>query len=248
MQSTHGPLCEVRARTASGVPIRLATVGGDPRAVEDARLRAAELAASWDPSRRGSDLHRLVSRPGVAVGVSPETVLLVALATRTAPGDRAAARDHSTPRDDLVTDSRRGLVGLYPWHVPAVLGLRGAVLADLLIADLAASGPAGALADVGGDVRVDGVSPEPGGWPLDVTGPSGGRVRLSHGAVAHAEEDAWGVFVVGEYAWAAKRVAGAVLAGKPRDAVRRLRAAGCAGLLVARGTAVAVGRWPALPA
>ena len=235
METTHGPLCEVRT-TVSGVPLRLATLGGDPRAVEDARRRAAELSASWDPSWRGSDLRRLASRPGVVVGVAPETVLLVALATS---GDT---------RGEVVTDSRRCLAGVQPRHLPAVLAIRGAVLADLLIADLTASGPAGALADVGGDVRVAGACPEPGGWSLDVAGPSGERVRLAHGAVAHAEADAWGVFVVGEYAWEAKRLAGAVLAGKPRDAVRRLRAAGCAGLLVARGTAVAVGRRPALTA
>jgi hypothetical protein len=242
MQSTHGPLCEVRTRTASGVPLRLATVGGDPRAVEDARLRAAELAANWDPSRRGSDLHRLVSHPGVAVEVTPETVLLVALATR---GDAAGC---GGSRDDVIADARRGLAGMQPRHLAAVLGLRGAVLADVLIEDLTRAGAVGAYADVGGDVRVDGVSPEPGGWWLDVTTPSGDRVRLAHGAVAHAEAGAWGVFVLGESASAAKRIAGTVLAGKPRDAVRRLRAAGCAGMLVARGTAVAVGRWPALPA
>ncbi|HEY0358188.1 MAG TPA: hypothetical protein VGD11_06375 [Mycobacteriales bacterium] len=235
MLSTPGPLCEVRT-TVSGVPLGLATLGGKPRAVEDARRRAADLIANWDPDRSGSDLRRLVSRPGVAVGVAPETVLLVALATS---GD--AARE-------VFTDSRRGLVGVQPRHLPAVLGLRGAVLADLLITDLTAAGTAGALADVGGDVRVAGASPEPGGWPVDVAAPSDGRVRLTHGAVAHAEAGEWGVFVVGEYAWEAKRLAGSVLAGRPWDAVRRLRAARCSGLLVARGVAVAVGRWPALPA
>src|SRR5205823_2455873 len=68
-------------------------------------------------------------------------------------------------------------------------GIGKGYAADLLVAELLSNGAAGACANVGGDLRVEGESPDGGGWtigiehPFHQTGRRAPTVSLESGAV-----------------------------------------------------------------
>lgn len=72
-----------------------------------------------------------------------------------------------------------------PAHVRLDLGGVGKGLAaDLVAESLLAAGAAGALVNLGGDLRVAGASPHPFGWTVDLEPVPGGRVALTEGGLA----------------------------------------------------------------
>ncbi|MBK5287786.1 MAG: FAD:protein FMN transferase [Acidimicrobiia bacterium] len=72
-----------------------------------------------------------------------------------------------------------------PAHVRLDLGGIGKGLAaDLVAESLIGAGAAGALVNVGGDLRVAGASPHPFGWTVDLDHAPGGRVALTEGGLA----------------------------------------------------------------
>ncbi len=98
-------------------------------------------------------------------------------------------------RPDLVgVDHDNHLVELPRRHRPRCRRHRQGLAADLVAEGLLARGAAGALVNIGGDVRVAGIAPRTTGWTVDVADPSGSRpvvdtVRLTAGSVASSGTD-----------------------------------------------------------
>jgi thiamine biosynthesis lipoprotein len=67
-------------------------------------------------------------------------------------------------------------------------GIAKGLAADLIVADLLDGGAIGACVNIGGDLRVSGVSPQHGGWLVGVDHPHGhflaDCIRMREGAVA----------------------------------------------------------------
>lgn len=249
-----------------------------------------ELERRWSRFRPDSEISRLNAARGRPVAVSPATATLVALAVHgwratggrydptvldvmiAAGYDRSFARlDSDSPAtaappgpslgcDGVTVDHNRGVVQL-PTSVHLDPGGIGKGLAaDLVAAMLLVDGAAGALVNVGGDIRVTGEAP-PAGWRVDVDLPGVGDTRLvlddAGVATSGTHRRRWrhggterhhlvdpttgssavipfvGATVVAGSAWWAEILTKAVLlAGSVDDAARTVAGAGAAGLLV----------------
>lgn len=190
----------------------------DPSPLEEARGLIASLEARWSRFRADSELGRLNAAAGNPVRLPADTFALVEAAVEAwrltggrfdptvLPALASAGYDRSF---ELVTRDSPGFAGPSP-GVPGCDGIvlqpdLGLVLlpagvgfdlggiakghaADLAVAALLAAGAAGALANLGGDVRIAGVGPD-GGWTVgtdDPHTPGGdlGVLALAEGAVA----------------------------------------------------------------
>jgi thiamine biosynthesis lipoprotein len=81
--------------------------------------------------------------------------------------------------DEIVLDPTAGIVRLPPGTTLDAGGLGKGLAADIVTAELLAAGAAGALVEVGGDVRVAGAAPDSNGWAISVTpAMSGERARV----------------------------------------------------------------------
>jgi FAD:protein FMN transferase len=249
-----------------------------------------ELERRWSRFRPDSEISRLNAAGGRPVAVSPATTTLVSLAVEgwQATGGRydptvldamiAAGYDRSfsdlhsdsptsaTPAgptpgcDGMTVDHDRGIVQLPPAVHLDPGGIGKGLAADLVAAMLRADGAAGALVNVGGDIRVIGEAP-PAGWGVDVDLPGIGDTRLALRdagvATSGTHRRRWrrdgterhhlvdpvtgssavipfvGATVVAGSAWWAEILTKAVLlAGSVDDAARTVAGAGAAGLLV----------------
>jgi FAD:protein FMN transferase len=219
-------------------------VGGDAALVEDARSRLESLAAMWDPFDPTSDIARLSAADGVPVDVAPETQLLVGLAVQAW---------QPVGSDGVEVDVTAGTV-----TIPSGVQLDVSVMAQGLAADLTAqaaieAGVEGVCVNVGGDLRLMGLSPRSDGWAVDVATPDGsgtlGAIRLFEGAVATATSSTRSsglvaATVVVEEGWRAEVLAATVLQAGVDATMHLLDDHDAAGLVVRDdGTLLANARW-----
>lgn len=274
-----------------GAEARVLVVGepGPLDLADRAAERVADLEARWSRFLPDSEVSRLNASPGVPVVVSPDTFALVeravdawgvtaglfdptVLAALEAAGyDRSF--DRYAPREPRPsTGPAPGCAGL---HLDPIVGSvalpRGVRLdpggigkglaADLVATELVSAGAAGALVDLGGDVRVTGRAPDPAGWVVAVEDPFAperdlARAALADGAVATSSRllrvwaggrahhlvdprtglpstsDLVAVSVVAGEAWWAEVLAKAALLAGSAGAAGVIDAGGATGLLV----------------
>jgi thiamine biosynthesis lipoprotein len=284
------PYYETRLSTM-GTRAHIAAVHGDAGLVEDAAARLAELHQKWTRFEASSEVSRINANAGQPVPVSAETVLLVGLAVeawrQTAgrydpsvlPAVLAAGydRDFAELSDDttgsgqaapgvgcdgVIVDAASSTVMVPAGYALDVSGIAKGLAADLVVADLLDEGAIGACVNIGGDLRVEGASPKPGGWIVGVEHPGAhvllDCIRVRSGAVATTSrvKRSWGpagarkhhiidpatglpadtgiqaVTVVADESWRAEAFAKAAFLAGAQDGVALLEAYGASGLLV----------------
>lgn len=175
-------------------------VGAEPPLADRAVDRLAELEQRWSRFLEHSDITILNRAQGRAVSVDPSTILaveaiveawhrtggrfdptvlpaLVAHGYRHSVGVGGALAPAVPGRvigapDGIVIDRRAGTITLPPEVAIDLGGIGKGMAADLVVAELLAAGAAGALVNVGGDLRVAG-EPPPGAdaWYVAVADP-----------------------------------------------------------------------------
>jgi thiamine biosynthesis lipoprotein len=208
------PGVATRRFPAMGGEVHSVVVGGDAGTADYVETRVAELEARWSRFRPDSELSRLNAAAGRTVVVSRDTFLAVerAVAAWHATGGRfdptvlpalvALGYDDDLPavraRGDRAPGPRRpapgcagitldAIVGAVTLPVGTALDLGGigkGLAADLVVEELVAAGAAGACVNVGGDLRVQGRSPDGGGWTVAVDGAPGTVLGLAAGGIA----------------------------------------------------------------
>jgi thiamine biosynthesis lipoprotein len=184
---------------AMGTDVHVVVVGGPLGLAQQARTRLAELEARWSRFLPTSDIARCNARPGAPVAVHDETVALVQHAIdawRRTDGRFdptvhdalvAAGYDRTftelSPRTDehapvaapgctgVVVDVALGTVTLPAGMRLDAGGIAKGLAADLLVDELCTHGAAGALVDIGGDLRVRGSAPDSHAWTVAVEHP-----------------------------------------------------------------------------
>jgi FAD:protein FMN transferase len=185
---------------AMGCEAQLVVVGGGVELLETARRRIDHLERKWSRFLRTSDITRINLAGGMPIEVDSSTIALlqamrlgtVATAgsfdpTLLAPlvglGYQASWDDPTrvtslsgrpsmhTPMSSIEIDVDARVV-----HAPAGTSLDAGGIGKGLAADLVATalldaGAAGALVNLGGDVRVVGSAPQEGGWLVGVVDP-----------------------------------------------------------------------------
>lgn len=178
--------------------------------------RIHELEQRWSRFLPGSEISRLNSAAGTTITVSEDTRrLVVALVEAWHVTDGAfdptllvplvdlgyaASRDDASRRtspaatslcrgrpDRVLVNARRSTVELPLGTALDPGGLGKGLAADLVVGELIESGAAGALVEIGGDVRVAGEAPDHDAWAIAVEVAPGGPselVRLRDGGVA----------------------------------------------------------------
>ena len=196
--------------------VRIVVVDGSSAATGMALRRLADLEQRWSRFLPDSELSRLNRADGAPVAVSSDTVrlvralvqawhatdgafdptLLVPLVglgysvSRDDAGRRTSVAAGSAPRGrpaEILIDDVRSTVQLPSGTVLDAGGLGKGLAADIVVEELLAEGTAGALVEVGGDLRVAGISPGGDGWLVAIEPVPGGpteMVRLASGGVA----------------------------------------------------------------
>lgn len=192
-------------------------VGGSADLLNRARAQLAHLERCWTRFSPHSDISRINRAQGEPVEVDSSTIRLVTAMVSgwvvthgafdpsqlaplvglgyatswqdpTALTSLAASTSLRTPLDRIRVDHDRSVV-----VAPAGTGLDAGgigkgLAADMVVESLLAGGADGALVSVGGDVRVAGSAPHPGGWTVTVRGTGDARndvwVHLHDGGVA----------------------------------------------------------------
>jgi thiamine biosynthesis lipoprotein len=201
-----------------GTDTHLVVTARSPRtasaALDRGRERIDELEALWSRFRPASEISVLNALAGMPVRVSPETIALVQRAldgVRLTDGlfdptvlgavvragyDRTYTEldPASTPHDErglgapLIEVDPIALLVRLPEGVgfdPG--GIGKGLAADIVVRELAEHVD-GVCVNIGGDLRVLGEAPDPGGWTVEIEDPFGGSSRgvvsLEAGAVA----------------------------------------------------------------
>jgi FAD:protein FMN transferase len=198
-----------RRAMGSDAHLVVVTEGDGDALVARAWARIDELESRWSRFRADSEVSTLNRCAGQTVTVSDDTIALVhhALAAWRLTGGRfdptvaAALIAHGYDRD-LAEVVARG--GTAPEHAAPAPGPTGIALdreahtvmlpagvtfdpggigkglgADLVAAELLAAGAAGALVNLGGDVRAVGTAPADTGWVISVPDPLRSRRELA---------------------------------------------------------------------
>ena len=193
-------VAETRFR-AMGTEAHVIVVGAEAGLLDLAERHVAWLEDRWSRFRPASDVSLMNAMAGMPVRVEPETVLLVQRAldgcsvtdgrydptvlgavVRAGYGrsyeqladaagepstdarlERGAARIVVDPAGGTITMPEG--VGFDPG------GIGKGLAADLVVVGLLAAGAAGACVNLGGDVRVDGASPDDAGWLVGLEHP-----------------------------------------------------------------------------
>jgi thiamine biosynthesis lipoprotein len=202
---------------AMGSDVEVVVVGGSAHHLGLARELIDGIEQRWSRFLPSSDISRINAANGADVVVDRSTVALVAamvqgwvasggafdpsllgplvelgyaasqydpsLVTELAPG--AAPRTQMT---DVLLDPATCVVRAPAGTTLDAGGVGKGLAADLVVNALIDAGAAGALVGVGGDVRVSGIPPQPGGWRIGlvdvVTGREQAQVTLAEGGVA----------------------------------------------------------------
>lgn len=202
-----------------GTVAHVVVVGGDEaRLIDRARRRLDDLERRWSRFLPGSEVSRLNRRPGRPVVVSPDTFTLVARSVdawhatggRFDPTILPAMLAAGYDRDYASVAAVAGPLGV-PQPAPGCGGIRldaavqavwlpagvfvdpggigKGLAADLVSREIVEAGAAGALVNVGGDLRVRGTPPAGDEWTVTVEDPADrdrelARFGLASGAVA----------------------------------------------------------------
>jgi thiamine biosynthesis lipoprotein len=203
---------------AMGCGVEVLVHGGGAELLDVARRRIEHYERCWTRFDASSDLCRINAAGGRDVVVDPGTITLVqAMVRGWAATDGAfdptllaplVALGYATSWDDaskasplatdtaartlptaVLVDEQASVV-----RAPAGIGLDAGgigkgLAADLVVAELLAAGAVGALVSIGGDVCVQGLAPQAGGWSIGVADPHDDRIeqcrlRLAAGGVA----------------------------------------------------------------
>jgi thiamine biosynthesis lipoprotein ApbE len=221
-----GPMRE-RTVTVLGRHAYLGVIAADPSVLDLAVDRLADLDRRWQPNGQGSELAALRGQPGVAVRVSPDTVLLAEVDARRPNTPRRLFVDAAHQVVGLLADPAHQVVGLLADPLPGLGALAAALATDLAFADLIAGGAAGACVRLGGNLHAGGASPGSDGWPVDLETPVRTPMRMRRGAMSVVHGPGTRVAAVADQAWRAHLLA---------DAARSLPAARTAKILVEPGT------------
>ncbi len=180
-------------------------VVGPARLTGRGRRRIEALEQRWSRFRPTSELNRLNARAGEVTRVSEETRLLVQRSLEgwwlsggafdpTLLGDVVRAGYDRTyeeigPRErQPISHFRSGCDGIvlegHDVHLPPDVGIDSGgigkgLAADLVAAELMDAGADGVCCNIGGDLRVVGVGPDPGGWTIAVEHAWNGAVPLA---------------------------------------------------------------------
>jgi thiamine biosynthesis lipoprotein len=198
-----------------GSEAHVIVVGGPPALAAQAERRLRQLEQRWTRFAPDSELSALNRADGDPCVVSHDTLVLVDALCQA--WERTSGRFDPTVHDALVAlgyqHSWPGVTGVGATGPVAVPGCRGVrvhrdravvqlpagvrldpgglgkgLAADLVVNELRAAGAAGALVNVGGDLRVDGRPPVGENWRIAIEHPDGpdavGDVTLSGGGVA----------------------------------------------------------------
>jgi len=186
---------------AMGTVCRVILVGGDEEGSDHARRRVEQLEARWSRFRADSEISRLNRRAGRPTALSGDSFLLVGLAVaawhrtggRYDPTVLGAVEAAGYDRSFEQMTARAGWPGRPAGPTPGCAGvtldhqLRTVTLptsvrldpggigkglaADLVVRELVDRGARGACVELGGDLRVHGVAPGGGPWPVGVGDP-----------------------------------------------------------------------------
>lgn len=219
-------------------------VGGDAALLEDARSRIESLAALWDRANPTSDVSRLNESDGTPVQVAAETQLLIGLAVQAC---------QAVGCDGVEVDVTAGTVAMPQTVQLDINGIAKGLAADLTAQAAIEAGVDGVCVNVGGDLRLMGLSPRSDGWTIDVATPDGlgtlGSIRLFEGAVATASwrtslSDLMAATVVVQEGWRAEALAATVVLSGVEATMRLLDEHDAAGLVVCHdGTLLANAKW-----
>lgn len=273
---------------AMGTDAHLIAVARSARAassaLDRARERIEDLEALWSRFRPASEISVLNALAGMPVRVSPETIALVQRALdgvrlsrgRFDPTVLGAVvragydRTYAEIRPGVMPADDRGigapLIEVDPVgqlvRLPAGVGfdpggIGKGLAADIVVRELTERVD-GICVNLGGDLRVHGVSPETGGWAIEIEDPFGGASRgvvsIVDGAVAtsartkrvlgdghHLIDPATGrpaavgvasATVIAGQAWIAEVLSKAAFLSGPDDAGPLLERAGVDGMVV----------------
>ena len=185
---------------AMGSDAHVVVVGGPVGLARDGQQHIERLEARWSRFRPSSDVARLNARAGEAVYVHPDTVTLVMTAVdawrRTAGRydptvhDSLVAAGYDRTFDDVLLDAPTVAAALPAPGCGGILidaddgvvrlphdvhcdfgGIGKGLAADLVVEELLARGAAGALVNIGGDVRASGRAPDQDPWTIEVEDP-----------------------------------------------------------------------------
>lgn len=275
-----------------GTDVHVIVLGGTRALVESISDRVEQLEARWSRFRPTSELCRLNDAAGRPVVVSAETFAVIDKAVKAwrATGERydptiltalvaagydrdfdAMARELDAAETPPAAAPGCGGIELdrivrsvrLPAGVALDLGGIGkGYAADLIVGELLGAGAAGALVNMGGDLRAEGSAPGPHGWVVEIDDPletgATGCVAIASGAVATSTSlrRAWkqggasmhhlldpstgepartgiaAVTVIAGQAWQAETLAKAAFVAGPRHGERLIAEAELTGLIV----------------
>jgi thiamine biosynthesis lipoprotein len=158
-------LNEIESRWSRFLPsseiTALNEAGGDPRSVSDDTVRLIESAVrAWHATSGAFDPTLLGTIVGLGYAASRDSA---ATTTSLAPGTHPRGR----PAEILV-DRASGVVRLPPGTTIDPGGIGKGLAADLVVDELLAGGAAGALVEIGGDIRMRGLPPAGTAWPIAI--------------------------------------------------------------------------------
>lgn len=203
----------------------LITADVDCATLVAAERRVTLLEHRWSRFRPDSDVTRLNEAGGEAIEVDPATILLLAAMVRGwratgglfDPTLLVASIDHgqrrSRERPELCTaipagarrrgdaasiaiDAASGTARLPLGTAIDPGGIGKGLAADLVVEELIVGGATGAMASIGGDVRVAGASPHEGGWRVRCAEPNPETFQVREGGVATSGCDVRGHHVL----------------------------------------------------
>lgn len=206
---THGendvPVFQTSLRVM-GTTAHITTVGGSPELPETLSAFLRKLDGLWSRFRNDSEISRLNNAPDQSVRVSPETLrmfqemswgfsrtagafdptILPALmaegytSSLVTPGWETHIPKSSRARGSFTDIDVQGSTITLPAGTTVDSGGVGKGLAADMAIELAMSqGALGALVEVGGDLRVEGVSPRSDQWRLAIENPLDPSQRLT---------------------------------------------------------------------
>jgi FAD:protein FMN transferase len=183
---------------AMGTEAHVVIVGGSDDLMAVATARTAELERRWSRFLPDSEINRVNRNAGRPVAVSTDTFLLVSRSVEAwkalggAFDPTVLASMHALGYDRTFVDIVDGPVGellptrgcadivldpqLRTVRLPIGIGLdpggigKG-LAADVVTAELMNSGAKGVCVNLGGDLRVEGISPTGDGWALGIADP-----------------------------------------------------------------------------
>jgi FAD:protein FMN transferase len=214
IHTERSPVVEERRFRAMGTDAHILVVDGTADLIDQAVARVIQLEQRWSRFLPDSEVSQLNQQAGQPVTVSGDTRLLVARAIEawritgssfdpTVLGAMLSA-GYDRNFDDIIADQPAVVSRLVLGCTDIVItnetvclppntgfdagGIGKGLAADLIVEELIAAGASGACVNLGGDLRVAGVSPDGCGWTIAVEYPgdheSVALIGLTEGAVA----------------------------------------------------------------